>query len=82
MFVADFAGLGALSFESSEYIRTPRLICRRLFVQVIRLALSLALLTAANNKDARMEMMAMTTSNSISVNPVSSSILCHFGQST
>ena len=43
-------------------------ICRRLFVQVVRAALSLALAKAGNNMAAKMAMMAMTTSNSMSVN--------------
>jgi hypothetical protein len=39
-------------------------------MQVMRLALLLALLSAGNSKAASMAMMAMTTSNSTSVNPV------------
>src|SRR5437868_14924 len=62
-------GESEASLESSEYIRTPRLICFRWFKQAVRLALSLALLSAGNNRAARMVMTAMTTSNSRSVNP-------------
>ena len=55
--------------ESSEYIRTPRLIWRRLLMQVIRRALAWAPPIAANSKAAKRPIMAMTTSNSTKVNP-------------
>jgi hypothetical protein len=51
-------------------MRTPRLICRRLLVQAVRRALPLAALIAGSNKAVRMLMIAMTTNNSISVNPL------------
>ena len=60
---------GEASSESSEYMRTPRLICRKLFRQVTRFALLLTVLRAGNNKAARMAMMAMMTNSSIRVNP-------------
>ena len=62
-------GEGEASFESSEYIRAPWLICRKLFRQIDRLALLLVALRTGSNMAARMAMMAMTTSNSIKVNP-------------
>src|SRR5262245_20380747 len=43
--------------------------CLRLLVQLIRLAASRTFWTAGNNSPIRMAMMAITTSNSISVNP-------------
>src|SRR6266487_1480792 len=46
-------------------------ICLRLFVHTIRNAFALAMLSAGSNNAARMAMIAMTTSNSISVNAVS-----------
>jgi len=59
--------LGEKSLKSSVYIRNPRLICRRLFEQVVRLALALALLMAGNSKAAKIATTAMTTSSSINV---------------
>src|SRR2546425_558729 len=47
-------------------------IWRKLFRQAVCLALALALASAGNNIPARMAMMAMTTSNSMSVKPKSS----------
>src|SRR5258708_39141603 len=44
--------------------------CRRLLRQEDCLALSLAFARAGRSRAARMAMMAMTTSNSINVNPV------------
>src|SRR5688500_2909305 len=46
---------------------TPRPSCRRLFVQEVRLALFFALARAGRSMPARIAMMAMTTSNSMSV---------------
>ena len=63
------AAEGEVSFASSEYMRIPVLIWRRLFKQVIRLALSLAALKTGSSNAARIAMMAMTTSNSIKVKP-------------
>ena len=60
-------GLGVASFESSQYIRTPTLICLRLFMQTVRCALALALDKTGSNNAARMAMTAMTTSNSVKV---------------
>ncbi len=45
--------------------------CFSLFKQSRRCALLLALANAGSNSDARIAIMAMTTSNSISVNPQS-----------
>src|SRR5262245_60670300 len=42
---------------------------RMLLTQAVRLAFSLAFARAGNNKAARMAMIAITTSNSIKVNP-------------
>src|SRR6516225_1233828 len=44
-------------------------ICLRLLLQLVRLAASRALWTAGMSKPIKMEMMAITTSNSISVKP-------------
>jgi hypothetical protein len=46
-----------------------RLICLRLFWHFIRLAASRTFWTAGKRRPIRMAMMAMTTSNSISVKP-------------
>ena len=62
---------GALSLESSEYMRRPRLICLRFPAQAVRLAFSLAFRRVGNNKAARIAMIAMTTITSSSVNPAS-----------
>src|SRR5438270_14006664 len=61
--------LGEVSRESSEYMRKPRLICRRSFMQTVRFAFVLALLMAGNNSAARIAMTAMTESSSSTVNP-------------
>jgi hypothetical protein len=45
--------------------------CRRPLMQIIRLACSRALANAGNNKPIRRAMIAITTSNSTSVNPTS-----------
>src|SRR5215467_3222509 len=50
-------------------MRTPILICLKLFKQVVRFALALALLKAGSNKAARIAMMTMTANSSIRVNP-------------
>src|SRR5438874_1324857 len=59
---------GYLSPLSFDHIRNPRLICFKSFTQVIRLALALAVANAGSSRPAKMAMMAMTTSNSMSVN--------------
>jgi hypothetical protein len=56
-------------YRLATLIRTPRLICLRLFMHAVRLAFSLALLSAGNNRAARIPMKAITTSNSTRVNP-------------
>ena len=61
--------LGNISLLSPAYMWTPRLICFKLFKQVVRFAFAFALDRTGINKAARMAMMAMTTSNSIRVNP-------------
>src|ERR1041384_1604731 len=61
--------LGEASAESSEYMRKPRLIWRRSFMQTVRFAFAFALLSAGNNNAARMAMMAITTNNSSKENP-------------
>src|SRR5438128_5519869 len=60
---------GYLSPLSFAHIRKPKLICLKSFTQVIRLALALAVANAGSNRPAKMAMMAMTTSNSMSVKP-------------
>src|SRR6266851_10018936 len=52
---------------SSAYIVIARPICFRLLRHMIVRAFSLAWLSAGSNRAARIEMIAMTTSNSISV---------------
>src|SRR5436305_14923565 len=59
---------GYLSPLSCDQIRKPRLICFKAFRQVMRLALALARASAGSRRPAKIAMMAMTTSNSISVN--------------
>ena len=58
---------GQTSLESSQYMRMATLICFRLLEQAVRLALSLAALSAESSNAARMPMMAITTSISIKV---------------
>ena len=60
--------LGNVSPLSPAYMWTPRLICFRLFKQVVRLARAFAPDKTGNNKATKMAMIAMTTSNSIRVN--------------
>ncbi len=62
---------GKVSLLSSAYRRTPRLICFKLFKQAVRFAVAFALLNADSSNAARIAMMAMTTNNSIKVNPES-----------
>src|SRR5438876_10524139 len=52
---------------SSEYMVIAKPICLRLLIQEMLRAFSLAIDNAGNNMAARMEMIAMTTSNSIKV---------------
>src|ERR1035437_9885856 len=66
--VTVFTG-GKKSLLSPAYMIRPRPICRLLLMQAIPLAFSLALASAGSNIAARMAMMAMTTSSSISVKP-------------
>jgi hypothetical protein len=58
------------SLLSSENITNPRPNCFWLFKQLAPNALPLALAKAGNSIPAKMAMMAITTSNSISVNPL------------
>ena len=55
--------------DSFEYIFKDRAICFRLFAQDARRAASRARARAGRSIAARIPMMAMTTSNSIRVNP-------------
>src|SRR5205085_10665400 len=57
------------SSESSANMRTPRLICRRLFMQADRCDLPLAPPTTGSSNAARMAITATTTSSSSRVNP-------------
>jgi hypothetical protein len=61
---------GSLSPESSAYINNPRPICFKLLAQVTRKARFLALLNAGKSSEARIAMIAITTSSSIKVNPL------------
>src|SRR5207249_1866301 len=54
---------------SSTYINIPKDICRLLFMQLICPALALAFDNTGKRMAAKMAMIAMTTSNSIKVNP-------------
>src|SRR4029077_7739621 len=55
---------------SAAYIRKPRPTWRLLLAQAMALALSLALLSAGRSIAAKIAMMAITTSSSISVKPL------------
>ena len=59
---------GTKSLWSSAYMRNPSDHCRMLLRQLVAWALLLALDNAGSSIAARMAMIAMTTSNSISVN--------------
>ena len=54
---------------SPAYISQPRATCLLLLMQLIPVALALALAKAGSNKPAKIAMMAMTTNNSIRVKP-------------
>ena len=58
-----------VSSESSRYILEAKLIWRVLLRQLIPLAFAFALPNAGSNMLARIPMMAITTNNSIKVNP-------------
>src|SRR6266545_633280 len=58
-----------LSSLSNPYTFIPMAICRRLLRHLMRLPFSLAAASAGNSSPARMAMIAITTSNSISVKP-------------
>src|SRR6266511_3637282 len=64
--VGRISALGSRLLLSSEYNRVATPSCLRLFTQTMLQAL--ALTTAGSSRPARMAMMAITTSNSISVN--------------
>ena len=51
-------------------MRQPSMICLVLLIQEMDCAFCLALLSAGSSMAARMAMMAMTTSSSISVKPL------------
>src|SRR3954462_15098217 len=57
------------------HMMKERPICFWLFRQAVRCALALAFANAGSNSAARMAMMAMTTSNSISVNALGGRML-------
>ena len=59
---------GSLFSFSSAYICQANDNCLRLLRQLVRLADSFARASAGNNKDARMAIIAITTSSSINVN--------------
>jgi hypothetical protein len=61
--------LGVRSLKSSVYMRRPKLICFKLFMQVVRFVFAFARPNAGNNSPARMAMMAMTTNNSTKLKP-------------
>src|SRR6185503_10287464 len=60
---------GMVSWFSSQYICQQNWSWRLLLRQPIWCALDLALVRAGSNRAARMAMIAMTTSNSMSVKP-------------
>src|SRR6266404_1252483 len=73
-----------LSSLSPEYMNQPSCNCFKLLRQAIPCPLALALLSAGSSSAARMAMIAITTSNSISVKPSlshsrvdSRNCLCH-----
>jgi hypothetical protein len=53
----------------------PRLICLKLFKQIVRFAVALAAPNTGNNNAAKIPMMAITTSSSIKVNALSDFIV-------
>ena len=59
-----------VSSLSLEYINAATSNCFSLLMHAAPVALSLALLSAGSSMAARIAMMAMTTSNSIRVNPL------------
>src|ERR1035441_9757942 len=58
-------------------MRIPKLICRRLLVQVMSLALFLAAPKTGNSRAARMAIMAITINNSMMVKPLAALKLLH-----
>src|SRR5688572_6398962 len=60
--------LGTLSALSSEYIKYPNMSWRVLFMHAMPVALALDLPSAGRSRLARIAIMAMTTSSSMSVN--------------
>ena len=64
-------GLGTNLALSELYKLYARACCFKLLRQLMPSALVLARLSAGNSMAARMAMMAMTTNNSIKVNPAS-----------
>src|SRR5258707_15368566 len=60
-------GQAKRSLLSFAYIWLTSPICFRLLTQMMRVALALTLASAGNNNDARIAMIAMTTSSSIKV---------------
>src|SRR6185312_9467293 len=60
--------VGILPLASPLYITQAVFSCRMLFMHDIRWALVLAIVSAGSNNAAKIAMMAITTSNSISVN--------------
>src|SRR2546427_2573686 len=62
------SALGTLSELSSEYIKYPNMSWRVLFMHEMPVALALALPSAGRSRLARIAIMAMTTSSSMSVN--------------
>jgi hypothetical protein len=65
--VHQFGGDGKKSPLSPAYIVTAKPICFVLLIQAIAFALSFALLNAGSNMAARIAIIAITTSSSISV---------------
>ena len=68
---AKFVAIGSAPSRSSACIVTAKLICRIFEPHLIDCDLPLALAKAGNSIPARIAIMAMTTSNSISVNALS-----------
>src|SRR5688572_20679288 len=59
---------GYFSWWSLDHMRRARLTCLRLFTHAMRFALSLLEASAGRSNPARIAMIAITTSNSMSVN--------------
>ena len=64
------------SWKSNEYICHPRINCRLLDMHEMFWALSLARVNAGNSIAAKMAIIAITTNNSMRVNPWRAEVCC------